>query len=68
MEWVDTISQLVSNVGFPIACCGVMFYLGYKFGDSINTGLLEVKEGIASISESLEKLADSIERILEDKQ
>ena len=65
MEWVEVISQLVSNVGFPIACCGVMFYLAYKFGNNINTGLAEVKVGVDSVAQSIAKLSESIDKLLE---
>lgn len=65
MEWVEVISQLVSNVGFPIACCAVMFYLAYKFGNSLNTGLAEVKAGVDSIAQSIAKLSESIDKLLE---
>lgn len=30
MEWVEVVSSLVSNVGFPIAACVGIFYLLFK--------------------------------------
>lgn len=63
MEWVDVISQLVSNVGFPIACCGVLFYLAYKFGNSINSGIAQIQTSVDSIAKSIEKLADAVEDV-----
>ena len=63
MEWVDVISQLVSNVGFPIACCAVMFYLAYKFGSSINTGIEKIQASVDAIAKSIDKLADALEDV-----
>lgn len=63
MEWVDVISQLVSNVGFPIACCAVMFYLAYKFGGSINTGIEKIQASVDAIAKSIDKLADALEDV-----
>ena len=63
MEWVDVITQLVSNVGFPIACCAVLFYLAYKFGDSVNTGIAQIQTSVDSIAKSIEKLADAVEDV-----
>ena len=31
-----TIMQAVSTVGFPIVCCGVLFYQNSKLTDTIN--------------------------------
>lgn len=63
MEWVEVISQLVSNVGFPIACCAVMFYLAYKFGGSINSGIEKIQTSVDGIAASIDKLADAIDSI-----
>lgn len=63
MEWVDVISQLVSNVGFPIACCAVLFYLAYKFGSSVNSGIAQIQTSVDSIANSIEKLADAVEDV-----
>ena len=63
MEWVDVISQLVSNVGFPIACCAVLFYLAYKFGGSVNSGIAQIQTSVDSIAKSIEKLADAVEDV-----
>ena len=32
---VDTIIQAVSTVGFPIVCCGVLFYQNNKLTETI---------------------------------
>ena len=31
---MEEIAQLISNVGFPIACCIVLFYNNSKFNDT----------------------------------
>ena len=65
MEWVDAISQLVSNVGFPIACCAVMFYLYYKLTNTVG----EINTTLASFKASIDNLSDAIAglRIAEGK-
>lgn len=49
MEIIDIITKLISNVGFPIACCIVMFYQNSKLKDCLerNTQVLgELKDKI----------------------
>ena len=40
---VDTIMQAVSTVGFPIVCCGVLFYQNNKLTETIG----ELKDTLA---------------------
>ena len=43
MDVVNTITTLISNVGFPIACCVVLFWQNNKLRDSLdkNTDAIE---------------------------
>ena len=33
---VEEITQIISNVGFPIACCIVLFFNNSKFTEALN--------------------------------
>ena len=33
---IEEITQIISNVGFPIACCVVLFINNNKFTESLN--------------------------------
>jgi len=35
-EAIETITQLITNVGFPIACCCVMFWQNSKLRESLD--------------------------------
>ena len=43
MEAINVITTLISNVGFPIACCVVLFWQNNKLRDSLdkNTNAIE---------------------------
>ena len=43
METINIITTLISNVGFPIACCVVLFWQNNKLRDSLdkNTNAIE---------------------------
>lgn len=43
METIDIITTLISNLGFPIACCAVLFWQNNKLRDSLdkNTNAIE---------------------------
>lgn len=62
MEWVQVVVDIVSNLGFPIACVGAMFWLlnkereshkeeTDKFTEAINNNT-KVMEGVKSIVET----------------
>jgi len=58
---INTITQLISSVGFPIAACIAIFYMmireredNAKETDSLKTCLYEVKETIASLKQLIE--------------
>lgn len=63
MEWVQVVVDIVSNLGFPIACVGAMFWLlnkereshkeeTDKFTEAINNNT-KVMEGVKTIVETL---------------
>lgn len=55
---MEEIAQLISNVGFPIACCIVLFYNNSKFTEALNSLNVTLKE----ISTRIEKLEDSMNK------
>ena len=50
------LSNLISNVGFPIACCIVLFYNNTKFTETLNNLNVTLKE----ISTRIEQIEDNI--------
>ncbi len=55
---MEEITQLISNVGFPIACCIVLFYNNTKFTETLNNLNITLKElntRIESIEDKLDK-------------
>lgn len=49
---IEIITNLITNVGFPIACCVVLFKQNSKFTETISAN-----------TDALNKLADKIERM-----
>ena len=54
---MDEIINLITNVGFPIACCVVLFYNNSKFTEALNNLNVTLKE----ISTRIENLEDKME-------
>ena len=55
---IEEITQIITNVGFPIACCIVLFYNNSKFNDTLNNLNVTLKE----ISTRIEKIEDKLEK------
>lgn len=53
---MQEITNLITNVGFPIACCIVLFYNNTKFTEVLNSLNVTLKE----ISTRLEQVEDKI--------
>ena len=51
-EVIEVFTNLITNVGFPIACCIVLFRQNSKFTETISAN-----------TDALNKLADKIERM-----
>lgn len=54
-EVIEVFTNLITNVGFPIACCVVLFRQNSKFTETISAN-----------TEALNKLAEKIERMNDD--
>lgn len=51
---ITEIAQLISTVGFPIACCCVMFYQNNKLQETLH----EVSLAMQKLTTQVEDLAD----------
>lgn len=49
---MNEIVTLISNVGFPIACCIVLFMQNSKFNDALNANT----EALRALSEQIERI------------
>ena len=55
---VSEITQLINSVGFPIVCCGVLFWNNYK----LTTTITELTSTLKVIDERIEKLENKFEK------
>lgn len=53
---MEDITNIISNVGFPIACCIVMFYNNSKFTDVLSNLNITLKEMTTRIEQIEDKL------------
>lgn len=49
---VNELTQLINSVGFPIVCCGILFWNNYKLTSTLG----ELATTLKVIDERLEKL------------
>ena len=54
---VNEITQLINSVGFPIVCCGVLFWNNYK----LTTTITELTSTLKVIDERIEKLENKMQ-------
>ena len=54
---VNSITQLINSVGFPIVCCGVLFWNNYKLTSTIT----ELTSTLKLIDERIEKLENKMQ-------
>lgn len=57
---VSTILEIISSVGFPIACCVVMFLQLNKMTENHKNEMLEMKNAIDNNTIALMKLIDKL--------
>lgn len=68
MEWIEAISQLFSQLGVPVACLAVTFYLWYRETENHKeeiTGLVDV---LNNNTLAIQKLADKLETLSEKER
>ena len=57
---MDAIVQIVSTVGFPIACCIVMFWMWDKEREAHDTEVKEITKAITNNNILLQRLIDHL--------
>lgn len=60
---IETMTTLISTVGFPIFVCLVLFWFIKTYLDKFITTLGDFSNNIEQNSKSLERLADKLEKI-----
>ena len=55
---VNAVTELINSVGFPIVCCGVLFWNNYKLTSTLGELAITLKV----IDERLEKLENKFEK------
>lgn len=60
---IQTISQLISTIGFPIAACCAIFYMMNKEREDHKNEVSTLKDVISNINETLA----SLKQLIEDK-
>lgn len=60
-ELVQIITTLISNVGFPIACVCVMFYMQYKEREAHKSETAELATAIQNNTVVMEKILTKLE-------
>ena len=54
---VNSITQLISGVGFPIVCCGILF----KQNSELQTTLKEISITLQTLSDRISSIEDKVE-------
>lgn len=62
---IEQITTLISNVGFPIAMCMVMFWYVNKEREAHKEEVKELTGVITSLKETIEKNTSLMERVLD---
>lgn len=57
---MDTIVQIISTVGFPIACCVVMFYMWDREREMHDQEVKEITKAITNNNILLQRLIDHL--------
>lgn len=62
---MDNIVQIISNLGFPIGCVIVMFYMWNKERESHETEVKELREIIAEVKTSIINNTSALNMLVE---
>lgn len=62
MELVNAFSTIVSNVGVPVACLAVTFYLWYTETRSHKEEITKLTEVLNNNTVAIQKLSDIVEQ------
>lgn len=61
MEWIETISQLFSALGVPVACLAVTFYLWYRETENHKEEIANLTAALNNNTLVMQKLADKLD-------
>lgn len=64
MEWFDVISRLIGNLGFPVVCCGALFWYVTTHTDKQHEEMQELKSIVEKNTDILKDLKDLIATVL----
>lgn len=56
MEWIETLTQVISNLGFPIVCCGALFWYVVKHTEKQNDEIDKLSATVEQNTEILKEL------------
>lgn len=57
---ISVITQLVGSLGFPIVCCGALFWKQVKSEQHHTEEMLKISEALNNNTLALQKLTDSL--------
>ena len=58
---VNAITQLISGVGFPIVCCGILFKQNNELHSELQTTLKEISITLQTLSDRIRSIEDKVE-------
>lgn len=61
MDGIQVISQLISNLGFPIACVLGMFYMWNKEREEHKAEMQKITEAVNNNTMVIQKLIDNLD-------
>lgn len=64
MSDINELAQVISTVGFPIACCGYLLWQSGKQDNYHRDEQSKLRECIEKNTETIAKLAEKIDQIL----
>lgn len=68
MEYLEVISSLIGNLGFPIVCCGALFWYVTKHTDKQHKEIDELKSIVERNTEVLTDLKELISVLIGSKK
>lgn len=61
---VNSVTQLITNVGFPIACCIYMAYLIHEMSNNHANEMDKMKDALNANTSAIEKLETLINQLM----
>ena len=64
MDWINTLTEVISNLGFPIVCCGALFWYVVKHTEKQNDEIDKLAETVNQNTEVLRDLKELINALV----